>query len=343
VVKQNERKAVLAITMGDAAGIGPEIILKTLAQPDLYADSRILVLGDLRVFRGYASSISEKVPELISLKSPMEVMELPIGAVGVYNPSKERLDYTPGQPNAATGKASLLYLDQAAQLAMTSRVSAIVTAPISKRALQAAGYLYTGHTDYLAEVTNAHKVYMAIHSKKLTVVSVTGHTSLRRVHSQIKQAKIIRAITLLDQFLSALRNKKHPAIAVTGLNPHAGEGGILGREELFEIVPAVQAMQGMNYSIVGPLAADVAFMQAYDGLFDAVIAMYHDQAIIPIKLIARFDACQLSLGLPIIRTSVNHGTAEDIAGKGKANPNSLAEAVRLALKLINIRNKGHQF
>ena len=329
--------------MGDAAGIGPEIILKTLAQPDLYTDTRILILGDLRTLKEYGATISEKIPDLVPLKSPMEIMELPTGIPGVYNPTKERLDFSPGQPNAATGKASLLYLDQATQLAMTSRASAIVTAPISKRALQAAGYLYTGHTDYLAEATNARKVYMAIHSKKLTVVSVTGHTSLRRVHSQIKQAKIIRAATLLDQFLSAMRNNKHPNIAVTGLNPHAGEGGILGREELFEITPAVQAMQGMNLSVVGPLAADVAFMQAYDGLYDAVIAMYHDQAIIPIKLLARFDACQLSLGLPIIRTSVNHGTAEDIAGKGKANPSSFAEAVHLALKLINLHNKGHQF
>jgi 4-hydroxy-L-threonine phosphate dehydrogenase PdxA len=117
----------------------------------------------------------------------------------------------------------------------------------------------------------------------------------------------------------------------------------LGREEMFEIVPAVQTLQGMNYSVVGPLAADVAFMKAYEGLFDAVVAMYHDQAIIPIKLMARFDACQITLGLPIIRTSVNHGTAEDIAGKGKANENSLIEAIRLALKLINLRNKGHQF
>lgn len=297
----------------------------------------------MRTLKDYASTITEKTPDLISLKSPMDIMEIPTGVPAVYNPYKERLDYTPGQPNAATGKASLLYLDQATQLAMTSRVSAIVTAPISKRALQAAGYLYTGHTDYLAEATNSRKVYMVIYSKKLTVLSVTGHTSLRRVHSQIKQARIIRAATLLDQFLTPLRNKKHPAIAVTGLNPHAGEGGILGREELFEIVPAVQAMQGMNFSIVGPLAADVAFMQAYDGLFDAVIAMYHDQAMIPIKLIARFDACQISLGLPIIRTSVNHGTAEDIAGKGKANPGSLAEAIRLALKLTNLRTEGRQF
>jgi 4-phospho-D-threonate 3-dehydrogenase / 4-phospho-D-erythronate 3-dehydrogenase len=342
LAKQNERKAVLAITMGDAAGIGPEIILKTLAHPDLFVDSRVLILGDLRVLKEYGSTIAETIPELIPLKSPTEIMELPMGVPCVYNPNKDRLKYTPGQPDAATGKASLLYLEQATQLAMTSRASAIVTAPISKRALQAAGYLYTGHTDYLAEATNARKVYMTIYSKKLTVLSVTGHTSLRRVHSQIKQAKIIRAATLLDQFMSALRNKKRPVIAVTGLNPHAGEGGILGREELFEIVPAVQAMQGMNFSIVGPLAADVAFMQAYDGLFDAVIAMYHDQAIIPIKLTARFDACQISLGLPIIRTSVNHGTAEDIAGKGKANPDSMIEAIRLALKLINLRNKGHQ-
>jgi 4-hydroxythreonine-4-phosphate dehydrogenase len=342
LVKQNERKVVLAITMGDAAGIGPEIILKSLLQPELFADSRVLILGEIRTFKDYASTISEKVPEIVVLKSPTDIMEIPSGVPAIYNPCKERLDFTPGQPNAATGKASLLYLDLATQLAMTSRVSAIVTAPISKRALQTAGYLYTGHTDFLAEATNSRKVYMATYSKKLTVVSVTGHTSLRRVHSQIKQAKIIRAATLLDQFLTSLRNKKHPVIAVTGLNPHAGEGGILGREELFEIMPAVQAMQGMNYSIVGPLAADVAFMQAYDGLYDAVIAMYHDQAMIPIKLTARFEACQITLGLPIIRTSVNHGTAEDIAGKGKANPNSLVEAIRLALRLINLRNKGQQ-
>lgn len=342
MVKQNERKAVLAITMGDAAGIGPEIILKSLAQPELYADSRILILGEMRALKDYASTITEKIPDLIPLKSPMDIMEVPLGVPAVYNPCKERLDYEPGRPNAATGKASLQYLDLATQLAMASRASAIITAPISKRALQAAGYLYTGHTDFLAEATNARKVYMAIYSKKLTVVSITGHTSLRRVHSQIKQARIIRAATLLDQFLTPLRNKKHPIIAVTGLNPHAGEGGILGREELFEIAPAVQALQGMNYSIVGPLAADVVFMQAYDGLYDAVIAMYHDQAIIPIKLTARFDACQISLGLPIIRTSVNHGTAEDIAGKGKASPSSFAEAVRLALKLINLRTIGHQ-
>jgi 4-hydroxythreonine-4-phosphate dehydrogenase len=342
LARQNERKTVLAITMGDAAGIGPEIILKMLAQSELYADTKILILGDIQVLDDYNSDIHEKTPELVPLKSAIDILELPYGVPGVYNPSREKLDFTPGHPSAATGKASLLFLDHATQLAMTGRASAIITAPISKRALQAAGYLYTGHTDYLAEVTNSRKVFMAIHSRKLTVVSVTGHSSLRRVHSQIKQAKIIRAATLLDQFLTALHNKKHSSLIVTGLNPHAGEGGILGREEMFEIVPAVQAMQGMNYSIVGPLAADVAFMQAFDGLYDGVIAMYHDQAIIPVKLIARFDACQISLGLPIIRTSVNHGTAEDIAGKGKANPNSLIEAMRLALKLVNYRKKSLQ-
>lgn len=336
-----ERKTTLAITMGDAAGIGPEIVVKALNQPNLYDNVRVVVLGNPDIIYAARSAAGLDNIEIATLKTPVEILEMPVGSFGVYDPFKEHLDFTVGEPNANTGKASMAYVEQAAQMVLTGRASAIITAPISKKAIQEGGFLYTGHTDYLAEATNTKKVYMAAFSKKLVSISVTGHVSLRRAHSDIKQARVIRAAMLMDQFLTALHEGKHPQLIVTGFNPHAGEGGLLGREEIFEILPAIQAMQNMNYPISGPIAADVAFNSALEGKFDGVVAMYHDQAMIPVKLISRFESCQISLGLPIIRTSVNHGTAEDIAGKNIADSTSMVEAVRMAYRLINLRHQGY--
>ena len=242
-----------------------------------------------------------------------------------------------GKKYKSSGRASMEYLKTALAILRKKKNAGLVTGPISKEAINRAGFHYDGHTEFLAKETNSAKVAMMLIGGPLRVTLVTRHIPLKDVHKKISQKKIIDAIELTHDFLAGYLNKRFPKIAVASLNPHAGEGGIFGDEEKKIISPAVTKAKMRYKNVYGPVAPDAVFYDAYKGRVDAVICMYHDQGLIPLKMIARDTGVNVTLGLPFVRTSPDHGTAFDIAGKGKANPSSMIEAIKMAARLIKAR------
>jgi 4-hydroxythreonine-4-phosphate dehydrogenase len=281
----------IALTVGDPAGIGPEIVGKTVA------DSRV-----------------------------REVC-VPV----VYGPDRAE-QFAPGGPTAGTGLAAYEIIVRAVQDATSGRVDAIATAPVSKEAFAMAGLPWRGHTDLLAHLTGSPFVAMMFDSPALRVVLATIHVALREVPDLITRARMERTIRLTAAELPRF-GIAAPRIGVAGLNPHAGEHGLMGREDDEEIAPAVQACRAAGVDVTGPWPADTIFTRAARGEFDVVVACYHDQGLIPVKLAAFGESVNVTLGLPIVRTSVDHGTAFDIAGRGLADPGSMIQAVRLAARL----------
>jgi len=237
----------------------------------------------------------------------------------------------------SAGRASMEYLKAALAILRKKKNVGLVTGPISKEAINRAGFHYDGHTEFLAKETNSAKVAMMLIGGPLRVTLVTRHIPLKDVHKKINRKKIIDTIELTHDFLTGYLKKRYPKIAVASLNPHAGEGGIFGDEEKRIISPAVAKAKRKYKNVYGPVASDAVFYDAYKGRVDAVICMYHDQGLIPLKMIARDTGVNVTLGLPFVRTSPDHGTAFDIAGKGKANPSSMIEAIKMAAKLIKMR------
>lgn len=242
-----------------------------------------------------------------------------------------------GKKYKSSGRASMEYLKTALAILRKKKNAGLVTGPISKEAINRAGFHYDGHTEFLAKETNSTKFAMMLIGGPLRVTLVTRHISLKDVHKNISQKKIIDAIELTHDFLAGYLNKRFPKIAVASVNPHAGEGGIFGDEEKRIIAPSIAKAKRKYKNICGPVAPDAVFYDAYKGRVDAVICMYHDQGLIPLKMIARDTGVNVTLGLPFVRTSPDHGTAFDIAGKGKANPSSMIEAIKMAARLIKIR------
>ncbi len=306
----------LAITMGDPAGVGPEVIVKALqTQPD---NCRPVVIGDRRILNDTAS----KLPLSSAALDAVEIIDL--GNV------PENLSR--GGPSKESGTASVDYIKKAVDLAMQQEVDAIVTAPISKEALHLAGHNYPGHTELLADLTGAPYSLLMLASDDMRVVLTTTHVALADVYSLITHERVLRTIKLTQEWLTGI-GIKHPRIAVTGLNPHCGDGGVFGKEEEHSIVPAIKEAQSFGWDIAGPFSADALFGRYQPGQYDTIVTMYHDQGMIPIKMAAQDRAVNVTLGLPIIRTSVDHGTAYDIAGRGLAKANSLIHALNLATKL----------
>jgi 4-hydroxythreonine-4-phosphate dehydrogenase len=333
-------KPIIAITMGDPAGIGPEIIVKALSKPSASRIARLcrpVVIGDRTLMEQTARRLKSSArfrsvtgPESAGRgRTDIQVIDLknvgPLRRMG---------------PGAAGGRASVEAIRAAVRLAMDRRVAAIVTAPISKEALHAAGFPYPGHTELLAELSGAKEVAMLMvsppRSKKdpgLRILLATTHLALRDLPRRLTRKRVQSAIRLANDAAVGLFKIHRPRLAVAGLNPHAGEGGLLGREEGEIIRPAVESARRNGIPVTGPKPADSLIRQAYDGQYDIVVAMYHDQALIPIKLLGFMRAVNITVGLPFIRTSPGHGTAYDIAGKGIADPGSLIEAIRLAVNL----------
>jgi 4-hydroxythreonine-4-phosphate dehydrogenase len=248
-------------------------------------------------------------------------------------PSKVKI----GQVCGPCGKAAIEYLEKAIKLAMGKDIDAITTAPINKEAIRKAGYKFAGHTELLAKRTKTKNYAMMFVSDPFWIMLVTTHLPLNKVSKAISKKKVLQTIKLANEFLYNIRGKK-PKIGVAGLNPHAGEGGIFGSEEKKAIKPAVEEAKKMGINVKGPISPDGKFYLANVGLFDIVIAMYHDQGLIPLKLLSFNKSVNVTVGLPIIRTSVDHGTGFDIAGKGWANPTSLIEAVKVAAHFAKARN-----
>lgn len=333
-------RPVVAITMGDPAGIGPEVVLKALADPAVRRACRPLVLGDLGVLRRVRKG--RRFPKLKSWEAGE-----PIGAgdsaIAVYLLSwLPAAKARPGRPSAACGEAAYRYIKRGAELVLSGVADALATAPINKSVLQLAGYKYPGHTELLAELTRTRECRMMLLGKRLKVILVTVHLPLMEVARELTSPKIRVTLELAHQGLRNYFGIRRPRLAVAALNPHAGEEGIFGREEKELIIPAIREAARKGIHAAGPFAADSLFHQAVHGEFDAVICMYHDQGLIPLKLLHFTDGVQMTLGLPIIRTSVGHGTAYDIAGRGLADPTSMREAILLATRLANRRSQGRR-
>jgi 4-hydroxythreonine-4-phosphate dehydrogenase len=331
---------LLAITLGDPAGIGPEIVLKALRSAEVYATCRPLVVGDRRMLERAAGSIVGQAPPVFELTGadPGLAHYQPglLTLLDLHNADPQ--DCPVGQMSAAAGRAAVEYVCSACDLAMAGQAAAVVTAPLNKAAMQLAGFHYAGHTELLAERTHAGKVSMLLVGPKLRVIHVSTHVALAEAIRLVTVQRVEEVISLANSACRAL-GVPHPRIAVAGLNPHAGEGGMFGRQDIEQIIPAVEAARTHGLEVSGPLPPDTVFLRAVQGEFDIVVAMYHDQGHIPMKLLAFDSGVNVSIGLPIIRTSVDHGTAFDIAGRGLARPDSLLAAIQVAVQMVNATRK----
>lgn len=336
------RKPIVAVTMGDPAGIGPEVILKALNDPAIERVCHPLIFGDWGVLQRTKLGRT-KFPKLIRWRTgqPLSPMLNQRGRFVVCPLSELSAEQSrPARPARAGGHAAYRYICVAAQLALSGFADAIATAPISKSSLIDAGYNYPGHTELLAEIGRTPECRMMLIGDKLRVVPVTGHVALMKVSRGLTAERIRRTLELTDRSLRDLFAIRRPRIAVAALNPHGGEEGIFGHEEIDIIVPALRTVTRKGIRVHGPLPADSLFYHAAGGAYDAVVCMYHDQGLIPLKLHHFFGGVALTLGPPFIRTSVDHGTAYDIAGKGKADEQSMKEAILLAARLADRKRRG---
>jgi 4-hydroxythreonine-4-phosphate dehydrogenase len=333
-------KPRIAITLGDPAGIGPEIVVKAWASPDVHRWCRPLAVGRPEILRR-AVALVKSLAEVVPVPSPEDVEPTPRCIPCLEAGPPNVVDAPAGAVSAEGGEAAFAAVVAAARLALNGRVDAIVTSPLNKEALHRAGHDYPGHTELLAELCGVRDFAMMLYlgpggalvsAHGLAVVHVTLHTALRNVFSELDAAGVLAKARLADQFMARLKGSR-PRIGVCALNPHGGEGGLFGDEELRIILPAVQQGRAEGLDLAGPLPADTLMVRARDGQFDAVVAMFHDQGHIALKLLGMHRAVNVTLGLPIVRTSVAHGTAFDIAWRGEAQATSMVEALRVAARL----------
>jgi len=327
---------LLGITMGDPAGIGPEVIAKALAGREVQRLCLPLVIGSVPVMERTVKKLRLKLN--VAPVHGHDPVPLKGNTVAVLDPMETPLKkFTAGVAAAETGAASVEFIKKAVHLAEIGCIDGIVTAPINKEAINMAGCHYPGHTELLADLTNAKESGMMIVGGPLRIMFVTTHVAIKDLSKLLTQAKIEKAIRLAHQALTRLYGIKKPRIGVAALNPHAGEHGLFGNEEARVILPAARAAQAQGILASDPQPADTLFGKAVKGQYDGIVAMYHDQGLIPLKLVAFGTCVNLTVGLPIIRTSVDHGTAFDIVGKGVADPGSLLEAIKLAARIARSR------
>lgn len=316
----------LAITMGDSSSVGPEIILNAFCKGELPKD--FIVVGDYDILSLCNRTLNYDAP----LRKARDIEDVEEGAVNVLDLAVMTAeDLRIGEISKLSGHAALKYVERATHLALAGKVSAVVTLPINKEATRLSHPDFTGHTEYIAELCGARDYTMMLASDRLIVTHVSTHVSLRQAIECVKKENVLKIIKLTSDVLPKLRPTSR--IAVAGLNPHAGESGSFGAEDLEEILPAVTEARESGMDVSGPFPSDTIFMQTLKGRYDAVVCMYHDQGHIPMKLLDFEGGINVTLGLPIIRTSVDHGTAFDIAWKGVAFTGSLRDACRLAEKL----------
>jgi 4-hydroxythreonine-4-phosphate dehydrogenase len=320
----------VAITMGDAAGIGPEITVKSLADPRATAWCIPLVLGDARVL--------EKAMDATGVRLPIRRIAAPGDALGTPG-TVEVIDYADidlaihrwGVVTPSFGDAAVRYTREAGRMCLAGRVDAMVSAPLNKEAMHEAGHSYEGQTEILGELTDSRPAMVMV-VDRMRLMLFTNHMALRAVCDYVTTERVLDRIVLAH---AALRDMgiASPRIAIAGLNPHAGEGGVFGREEIDHIAPAIAAARGQGIDAQGPFPADTVFLKSRDGLFDMTIALYHDQGLMAVKLVGFGRVVTLLIGLPLIRTSTGHGTAFDIAGKNVADHVNLLEAIRVAAEV----------
>ncbi|WHI59903.1 4-hydroxythreonine-4-phosphate dehydrogenase PdxA [Mammaliicoccus lentus] len=330
------KKPIIGITMGDPSGVGPEIIVKSLNNEELYNSSHPIVIGDSKRVLEVIKILNLNL-EVKSISENADFETTKFGEIKCLdlNLLPDNIEF--GQINLTSGDAAFKYLSKAINLANSKRLDAICTAPLNKEAMQKAGHLYPGHTEILADLTNTDNYAMMLSSPKLKVIHVTTHVGLIEAINQIKPERVFDVIKMADVTLknSGIEN---PKIGVCGINPHAGENGLFGNgEEEEKIDPAIKQAKDLNINVEGPLPADTLFFRAQRGDFDIVIAMYHDQGHGPIKVLGLEAGVNITVGLPIIRTSVDHGTAFDIAGKGIVDERSMNEALNQAILLAPVK------
>ena len=312
----------VALTMGDPSGVGPEITLKALADGDLVGLAHWIVVGDKRIL-DIASHAIGATSNHVSVRDVSSLDSLD--------------DFRFGVLDARYGQAAIDYVRVATEMCLSGEADAMVTAPLNKEAVTLSGRKFSGHTEYIAELCGAAESRMLLASERLCTVHVTTHVPLRRACDLTSQ-RVLRTIQLGHEAMNLLGFEK-PRIAVCGLNPHAGEHGLFGGEDQAQIVPAIAAARASGIECSGPHAGDTIFLQASRGAYDLVVAMYHDQGHIPMKLIDFEGTVNISLGIPVIRTSVDHGTAFDIAGQNKADPRSMKQAMRMAARMATTRRR----
>jgi 4-phospho-D-threonate 3-dehydrogenase / 4-phospho-D-erythronate 3-dehydrogenase len=315
----------LLITLGDPAGIGPEVLVKALHIWQVPPELQVRIVGEYSLVEEAASRLGLKIPSHVEIES-----------LGLLTPGS----VAPGLAQARCGDAAYRYFVHAIQACLRDEAQAICTAPISKEAMNLGGHAFVGHTDILDRMTGDKGVVMALWHPKLVVGHVTDHVSLRQALAAIKGPRIEQVVRLTWEALlrtGRVGPEGQPRIALAGVNPHAGEHGLFGREEIEILQPAMQRLAEAGYPTFGPFAADTVFLQGLRGRYDAIIAMYHDQGFGPMKTIGFADGVNCTLGLPFVRTSPDHGTAFEIAGKGIAEPESMVAALRLAADLVLLR------
>jgi len=330
------RLPFIGITMGDPSGIGPEVVVKSHHDKRIFKAARPVVLGDRNVILKIIRLIESPL-EIRIINDPEEYVE---GYINLINLSDlKKIDF--GKPGVESSKAAYKYIEEGIRLAISRKISAIVTAPINKEAMKSIGFAYPGHTEMLAHFTNTKEYVMMMMGGKIKVALVTIHVALKEVPGILTPEKVLSTIKVTDKALREDFLIPAPKIAVASLNPHAGEGSIFGDEEERIIMPAIKkCREELGIRVYGPLPADSLFYKIRKGIYDVAICMYHDQGLIPVKLLNFHDAVNITLGLPVIRTSVDHGTAYDIAGKGMADPRSLIKAILVAAELAKRRFYG---
>lgn len=330
-----DSRPIVGLTMGDPAGIGPEVVVKAMNEPSLYELCRPLAVGDAETLH--------RACDALGLGLAIHVVGEPADGRYVHGtldvlqaPTEDLREITAGQVQPAAGKAAAECVIKATRLALAGKIDAIATAPLNKDALNQAGFHYPGHTEMLADLTETKDFSLALIAGKLRVIHVTTHVSMRRALDLVDKARVLRIIRLADRFCRSL-GVAQPRVAVAGFNCHAGENGLFGNEEIEQITPAVEEARADGLNASGPWPGDTIFYRASQGEFDIVVAMYHDQGHIPVKMLGFEAGVNTTAGLPIIRTSVDHGTAFDIAGQGRASHGSMVEAVKLGAKLARER------
>jgi len=320
----------VAVTMGDAAGIGAEVILKSLADENLKQICSPLIIGDISFLKKTARELKLNF-DFVETK---ELQKKNLNQIPVYNLNNLSENFVTGEDAAVTGRAAAEYIETAVKLWGEKKIDAIVTAPISKKAIQMGGYDFPGHTEFLAFLTDTKEFAMSFFAEDLCVVLLSIHVSLRDAIEFVKKENLVKVIKFSHREISKLL-KRDARIAVAGLNPHASEQGIFGAEEAIEILPAIkECKEKFGINVSGAYSPDTIFLRGFKGEFDAVISCYHDQATIAVKCLSFGASVNVTLGLPLVRTSVDHGTAFDIAGKNLADASSMKAAIRLAAKLL---------
>jgi len=338
------KKPIIAITMGDPAGIGAEIIVKALSNKEIYKSSKPVVIGSKIAMKDALSFIPSNVKlniieDIAQVKGNFGTIDI----IDLHNIQLNEFKY--GEVSAKAGKASIDYIFKAIEIAQQKKVDAVVTGPIHKKAINAAGYQYAGHTEIFADKTNTKDYAMMLADKEMRVIHVSTHVSLRNACDLVKKERVLTVIHLADKALRDLGIEK-ARIGVAGLNPHAGEDGLFGDEEIREIIPAIGEAKEEGITVEGPIPPDTIFSKVKGNQYDIAVVMYHDQGHIPMKVLgfkyirrtnkwSTMSGVNITVGLPIIRTSVDHGVAFGKAGEGRANEESMVEAINMAIDFAN--------